>query len=1142
MRKEQRFPLIIPTPGKLTLILIVVIGVRVLQQTAAADPVIPPVWDIVSDDFESGTLDAWRKTSAGSFNLVNGGGVNGSTGLAVAVGQEAGHLYQTGVARAEEGYMTFWFNPNGVAIPDEGTSWVPGKSICITAIVNSDDWWPPLVALYVRRPPGQGYRAYLAWPIDADDNRHYDYESGSFELLDGWQRITVGYSINAWVAVWRDGQLMRYATDVVHTDPYGDIIQLGKTNDTGNTPSGALLFDDYAFQVARIEDLWVDATNGNDENDGLTSGTAFRTIQKAADLAGPGTTVHILPGRYRETVSPAMDGSAAEPTLYIAQNGPGTAVIRGSEPSADLAWMPLTANTIGLPPGVDPSNIYYTELSAWELDGPPRFVVELDGDDEVIARLPLAREPDWHVETEWKHHEFWWAADGGSDVAGCDPATDADPNCDYGWRSTTQLTDHSNDSEPAGVEPGNLTTLGDLTGATLVAIDTVQGHYVYRRTITAHNVPNGRVTVDRICEHDSGSNNPGLGWGSKYYVEGVPYLLDNPGEWWYDETSGRLYLWPLTAANPGTMEIEISRRDNGFNLRNRSHVILDGLTIEFVDGSAVYQANWETHKSYGNTISNATLRYANWGVYIEQSVSADAPPGNVIDGFTLENSEVAYIDSLAIRLIDWWEDGADPDAFSRSGVRNTVMRDNELHHLGFRTDGDNAIGASFTFANQLRFEGNHVHHVAHNGVQFSRSVIQSPQTYGFPPDEIKTGEILVKDNVFEYACQLTTDCGGMKIWGSPPDNHVFRDFLVTGNIFRNSFGWTYVSEKRGRWMGGAASDVRGLGGFGLYIDHASGVHAYRNISYNNAYTDFMIYGVWRDGEIVYVNNVAANSLYGMILGGEQYDTHGAVDTRMLNNIVVNNEGFGMSLSYADGSTDNTNIDHNLYFNNGWRTYDDGGMWKAGPMLVREGGSYEPYETLVEARANTPWEDDGVAGDPAFWDYDPGDHDLHDGSWPAFHLTLASTDAIDGGTAALPDSLATLLDRFDVEDDYWGPALDIGRYEAGFVMLAVPSAQTVEPGGVAQYILQVYPSSLPYGVTLTATSPSPSLALTLEPAVIASDGVATLSVTDTHTGSGLLPGLRYIIPITGTGGGFVGMTSVDLLVGGGRLYLPLVRRD
>ncbi|MDY7075399.1 MAG: right-handed parallel beta-helix repeat-containing protein [Chloroflexota bacterium] len=1151
MQKPRLFPHL-----ALCLILVVVVVVTPSPYIARADPTIPPVWDIVTEDFESGSLDAWTRVSAGDLSLVPGGGRNGSSGLSVAVGQNSSYLYQTDIARAEEGYLTFWFDPNGVVIPDPFTWWPPGNSIRIASIVSSDTWWPPLVSIYVRYETGQGYRGFITWA--EEESNHYDYEN-DFEIANDWQMITIGYRIDEWAAVWIDDQLVHYNdTAVSHQNSYGDVIYVGKTNENSDiTPTGTMRFDDVAFQVPRMDDLWVDAVNGDDDNDGLTSGAAFQTIQKAADLAGPGTTVHVLPGVYRETVWPAMSGSDAGPATYRAENGPGTAVIRGSEPASSLAWTQLTANTIGLPASVDPTGIYYADLSAWELDGPPRFVVELDGGGEVVARLPLSREPDWHVSTEWKHHEFWWAADGGSSVAGCDPATDPDANCDYAWRSMTQLTDRTNDSDPPGIEPGNLTTLGDLTGATLVAIDTMQGHYVYRRTVAAHDVGNGRLTVDEICEHDGGSGNPGLGWGSKYYVEGKPYLLDTPGEWWYDETSGRLYLWPPTPGNPATKNIEISRRDNGFNLRNRSYTTLDGLTIEFLNGSAIYLANWSTHKSYDDIVRYATLRYANRGVHIEQSVRADAPAGNVIDGFTLEDSEIAYVDTHAIRLIDWWDDNAAPDSFTRSGVLNTVIRDNEMHHLGFRTDGDNAVGASFTFVNRLRFEGNHVHHVAHNGIQFSRSVIQSHREYDFSPDEIKTGEILIEGNIFEKACQLTTDCGALKIWGSPPDNHVFRDFLVTGNVFRNTFGWTYVSEKRGRWAGGPESDVHGMGGFGLYVDHASGVHAYRNVSYNNAYTDYMVYGRWRDGAIVYVNNVAANSLHGMSLGGGQYDTHGAVDTQVINNILVNNEAFGISLSYAAGSYANTTVDYNLYDNNGWRSYEQGGIWHAGAMVVSEGGSWDPYQTLADVQAGTPWEDRGIAGDPVFWNYDPDDHDLHDGSWPNFHLTAASANAIDQGTTALPDSLATLLDTFDVDDPRRGAAFDVGRYEAGFALLADPAAQAMNPGGVAHYSLRLDPADLPHPVTLTAASPSPFLTLTLSPTVITSGTVATLTVTDTHPSTGLwraqpsrsgqvsgttlLPGLWYTVPITGTGGGFTHTTNVGLLVGGARLYLPLVLR-
>jgi uncharacterized repeat protein (TIGR01451 family) len=1113
--------------GPLRLCLLLLFLAASYPPVVRADATIPPVWDVVTEDFESGTLYDWKTISSDDLSLMPGGGRNGSTGLSVAVGQHPSHIRQRDVARAEEGYLTFWFNPNNVSIPDEGTSWVPGKSICI-ADVKGSEWWR-VVALYVHRPQGQGYKAYLGWRDD--DGDHYDYESGEFDLVDGWQKITMGYRVDEWVAVWLNDVQEREITGVSHKEAFGWIIEVGKTNDTSTiTPAGAMRFDDVALQIPRVDDLWVDEGNGNDDNDGLTSGTAFRTIQKAADLAGPGTTVHILPGVYRETVQPTISGSASEPVTYVAEDGPGTAVMRGSDPASSLTWTRLTANTIGLPPGVDPTNIYYTDLSAWGLDSPPRFIVELSGDGEVVARLLPAREPDWQVVTEWKHHEFWWAADGGSDVAGCDPPTDPDPEgCDQPWRSKRQLTDRTDDTDPPGIETGDLRALGNLTGATLVAIDCNRGHYVYRRTIVAHAVSAGRVTVDSACEIDDG---PGLGWGSKYYVENHPALLDTPGEWWYDEGSERLYLWPPTAGDPATMNIEISRRAHGFDLQNRSQTTLDGLTIEFLNESAVYQANNETQKSHANIVRNVTLRYANHGLWLHQTVRADAPPDNITDGFVLENSEIAYIDTHAIDLFSSWENSPATDSFTRPGVVNTVIRNNEMHHLGFRTDSDNAIGASLQFVDKLRFEGNHVHHAAHNGVQFSRSVVQSPKTRDFTPNEIKTGEILIKGNVFERACQLTADCGALKIWGKSPDWHVFRDLLITGNIFRDTFGWTHISEKRGYGSGGPASDVHGMGGFGLYVDNASGIHVYRNIAYNNAYADFNIHGVWRDGDIVYYNNVAANSLYGFQLGSWDQDIHGCVNTQVINNIMVNNEGCGLLLGDADRVYTNIDIDHNLYYNNGWRAHEDGGIWEAGAMSIRLGPApNEYYPTLADIQANTAWEDHGVAGDPAFQDYDPADHDLHDGSWPVFHLTSASTNVIDRGTTQLPTSLAALLDTFDVESTYWGEAFDIGRYEAGFSILATSYSQTVEPRGVARYALRLHPIDLPHAVTLMVTSPSPSLSVILSSAVITPGSVVTLTVVDGHTVPISAPGLRYTVPITGVGGGFTQTTSVELVVQG-----------
>ena len=979
-----------------------------------------------ADDFESGTLDLWRQVSPEDLTPLSGAGYAGTTGLSVTLGTHERYVYHDDLAGAEEGYLTFWFNPSGVSIPDQGTSWIPGKSMRI-ATVKGTEQWRALVSLWVRRPSGQGYKAYLGWR--AEEDTRYDHESGEFDLADGWQKITLGYRVDEWVAVWLNGVKVRQIMDVTHYEARGEIVEIGKTNENSSiTPTGALRYDNVAFQTPRVDDLWVDAFTGDDGDDGLTPTTAFRTIQKAAEQAGPGTKVHIMPGVYRETVRPVTSGSAAEPALYLAEYGPGTAIIRGSEPASSLTWTQLAVNTIGLPPGVDPTDLYYADLSAWELDGPPRFVVELDDGGDVAARLPLAREPDWQVSTEWKQHEFWWFANGGSAVAGCDPATDPDPHCDYPWRSYTQLTDTNDDADPAGIEPGNLTTLDSLTGATLVVMDAQHAHYVYRRTIVAHDVAAGRISVDEDCDNDG---RPGLGWGSKYYLENHPALLDEPGEWWFDVNSSNLFLWPPIGENPATLNLEISRLDNGFDLENRSYVSLDSLTVELFNGDAyrIYNENpW--YKAHGNTLSNVTLRYAERGVLLYQYVSGEAPQLYAVDGFLLEGSEIAYMDTVGIYAGFWWPGAPAPDQFSHSGVRNSVFRNNELHHLGYNSEERSAVGVQVFFPDTLRFESNHVHHVAQNGAHFHLSLVDSTKEYDFSPQEIKLGEILVRDNIFERACQLASDCGALKFGGgSRPYSHVFRDVLVTGNVFRDTFGWSYVSVKRG---------INAIGdGNGFYLDHASGIHAYRNIAYNNTGVGFKLTCLWLDGDIVYYNNIAANNYSKgfMFTGsGSSCDDHqGSVNTQLVNNVLVNNDAHGIQFvsAYDNDAYGNLIIDHNLYHNNGW---NDQAAWNPADIQLYEGSRPTRYfHGLAEIQAGTPWEDHGVGGDPAFVNYDLADHDRYDGSWPDFHITAASVNAVDRGTADLPASLTRLLTAFGIDDVRFGSALDIGRYEAARVV-------------------------------------------------------------------------------------------------------------
>ena len=907
----------------------------------------------------------------------------------------------------------------------------------------------------------------------------------------------------------------------------------------GETPSSAAADIQVGAAIPQAPSryhLWVDANTGEDAHRGDSSEQALRTIQTAADLAIAGTTIHIMPGIYREGIVPASSGTASERITYIAENGPGTVILRGSEPASSLTWSRLTSNSIGLRAGIDPANIYYTDLSSWNLTEPPRFIVELDINGDVVNRLMPAREPDWEAVTEWKYHEYWWAANGGSAVAGCDPTTDSNYHCDLPWRSYTQLTDTANDADPPGIEPGNLKTLGNLTGATLVAMDAQHALYVYQRTIVNHAVSSGRITVDEDCDN---GGSPGLGWGSKYYVENHPALIDRPGEWWFDINSGRLYLWSPTGIKPSNLNIEISRQETAFDLQNRSYITVDGLVVEFYNGE-IYTIEHPNSDfmAYGDVIRNTTLRYADQGVVLYQYISEDTPLINAIDGFLLENSEIGYMDTEGIDSSFWWTDGPTPTHFTHSGIRNTTIQNNELHHLGFNSYHRSAVGIRVYFPDRLRFEGNYIHHVAQLGAHLHLSLIESDKEYDFDPQEIKLGEILIKDNVFEKTCQNAGDCGALKFGGgNRPDTHVFRDVLVTGNVFRDTFGWSHVTEKR---TGNAIGD-----GIGLYVDYASGIHAYRNIAYNNTGAGFKLSCLWRDGTIILMNNIAANNyLAGFKFSddsGSCDDHNGSVDTQVTNNILVNNEAFGFIFdsAYEQDNYGNLIVDHNLYYSNGWNPE---AAWDPANIQLHQGSQDTQYfHDLNEIRSGTPWESHGVESNPGFYEYAFTDRDRYDNSWPDFHITADSTNTLNRGTADLPASLTQLLGIFGVNDFRFGGAFDVGRYEAPGIQV-LPTTAAIQPGKNARFILEIFPPSFPSSLNLSVLCPSPDLTCDLEKSSINPGEEVALIVTDHHDpGAYIIPGLWYTITISASHESAWQDKEIRVMVGGEKYYIPFLGR-
>ncbi len=178
--------------------------------------------------------------------------------------------------------------------------------------------------------------------------------------------------------------------------------------------------------------------------------------------------------------------------------------------------------------------------------------------------------------------------------------------------------------------------------------------------------------------------------------------------------------------------------------------------------------------------------------------------------------------------------------------------------------------------------------------------------------------------------------------------------------------------------------------------------------------------------------------------------------------------------------------------------------------------------LPTFQALTGQELNGFNLEPGFADQASADYTLE-----------AASDLIDAG-----------LPIPGINHNYEGAAPDIGAYEYegyGFTMNAIPSTQAIQPGMSANFLLDLQPIGGFSGtVSVIAPEPPPSLTLTLDPEGIELPGQVTLTITDTHSGP-LQTGLWYSLPVTGTVGEIVQETRVHLLVGGPRLFLPLVSK-
>ncbi|WP_109831106.1 T9SS type A sorting domain-containing protein [Reichenbachiella versicolor] len=270
--------------------------------------------------------------------------------------------------------------------------------------------------------------------------------------------------------------------------------------------------------------------NGNDTNSG-TSSSPYLTIQKAANVAVAGDVVIIHAGTYRETVTPANDGTSGNPITFKAASGEKVVISAVNEINS---WT-STGNgifkaNVTMSLGIEDNALFY------------------DGDMMDIARWP--------------------------NNADNDPYT---PNANY---ITGGSASHINYSGIPNFDwsDGYMWYLGGHSGAS------------FTRKIT--NATTSRIdfpAVD-ISKWPFSVHNPTVtrnGHKGIFYLFNSKDALDIAREYYYDAANQEVYFKAPGSVNPASGKCEYRARLYTFNIK-KDYIVLDGVEtfggIILIDG------------------------------------------------------------------------------------------------------------------------------------------------------------------------------------------------------------------------------------------------------------------------------------------------------------------------------------------------------------------------------------------------------------------------------------------------------------------------------------------------------------------------------------------------------------------------------
>ena len=475
----------------------------------------------------------------------------------------------------------------------------------------------------------------------------------------------------------------------------------------------------------------VDSQTGDDTHDGRSADRPWRSLTRLAAAAlAPGDRVELACGsRWAETLRLGASGTAAQPIVVAAQAG-------CSQP-------PTIDGSIELP------------ADAWQRTATGSHRLALPQ-----APLQLFSAADVWLPA---HHPNRSASGPTFLVL---PA-DGNVTSVNGFDVSTRMSTGADLTLPAGATLAVGTRVRVRTAAYVIDDLPVAG--VDGRTLNLGGPTNFPLKA---------------GWG--YLLTGQAWMVDAPGEWFHDASTGQLTVRALGEASPPRLPARATVLATGIDLQDRQHVVVEGLDVVKVGTGALLRGS-----------RNVQLRNLRLADVADRGIDAAASQAVVIESNRIERTGL---------------DAVFAGGMAAPAANGLVVRHNLIRSSGVLLDGDTVLSlprrsyAAVLAGQAATVAGNLIIDSGYIGIRvFERSTVQ--------------------DNVVIGSCSVLDDCGGIYTLGAGNGG------VISGNLVLRSRGnpagkprAAQAPQAQGLYIDDDASGVRVEGNTVIDADHGLHLH------------------------------------------------------------------------------------------------------------------------------------------------------------------------------------------------------------------------------------------------------------------------------------------------------------------------------